>query len=90
MAFYTRWEAPNKHRFLCVGAPKELQENLREALSSSPPNLDDPFALHAMLIDQIIKLQDHAVWLLRNPVRQAERVSALHYHPTNTLRSLAP
>ncbi|KAH6894240.1 hypothetical protein B0T10DRAFT_479901 [Thelonectria olida] len=73
MAFFTRWEAPNKHRILCVDVPDGFRKGLKNALEMNPPKLVDPFALHTALIDEIVKLQDRSVWRLRNPVRSIEK-----------------
>ena len=74
MGFFTRWDHSGHCKVLCIDTPKELPSKLKEVLTKSPLDLKDPFAMHAPLIDQIVKLYDDSVWAIRDPIRKIEKV----------------
>lgn len=76
MGFFTCWDSLGCCRVLCIDTPQDLQSALETVLQK--PFLDprDPFAMHVPLIDQIVKLYDDSVWLIRDEVREIEEVSS--------------
>jgi hypothetical protein len=77
MGIFTRWDDGEKCKVLCVDTPYDLPEKLKAALEKrpTPPDFQDPFAMHADLLDQIIVYYDISVWRVRDPVRNIEKVS---------------
>ncbi|KAH0565181.1 hypothetical protein GP486_001427 [Trichoglossum hirsutum] len=73
MGIFTRWDRVGSCKVLCVDTPREMASGLEEALAGSTPDLKDPFAMHAPLIDQIVKLYDDSVWAIRHPIREIEK-----------------
>jgi hypothetical protein len=76
MGIFTCWDRSGGCKVLCIDTPKELPSKLKEVLVKSNLDLKDPFAMHAPLIDQIIKLYDDSVWAIRHPIRRIEKVSS--------------
>ena len=62
---------------IIVGAPDELRKCLEGFLLENPDSLNftNPFVMHVPLIDQVIKMYDTSVWLVRDLVRMIEKVS---------------
>ncbi|KAI9783530.1 MAG: hypothetical protein M1839_003700 [Geoglossum umbratile] len=75
MGFFTYWDHSSRCKVLCIDTPKDLPSRLMEVLEKSPPDRRDPFAMHAPLIDQIVRLYDDSVWAIRDPIRKIEKVS---------------
>ena len=75
MSFFTRW-FPGHCICFSVGTPDILQEGLEAVLSQKPDSLNfaNPFVMHVPLVDQIVKLYDKAVWLVRDLIRNEELV----------------
>lgn len=74
---FTRWDRSGASQVLCVDAPPDCSAGLLKALKTQTSGLDfrDPFAMHAILIDQIVTYSDISVWRIRDPVRTLEKVS---------------
>ena len=75
MGFFTHWDSLGHCRVLCIDTPTTLQFGLQTALNKLFPDPKDPFSMHVPLIDQVIKLYDRSIWLVRHPVRDIERVA---------------
>lgn len=80
MGFFTRWEAQDRCKMLCVDTTADFPERLLKAIqeqkeSGSPIDLKDPLALNRPLLDLVVALCDTSVWRARNPVRLIEKVS---------------
>ena len=79
MGFCTGWDMANESsRVLCIGTPRDFPSLLKDMLEKSSLEVSDPFAMHALLIDQIVKLHDDAVWAIRDPIREIEKASILN------------
>ena|SRR2546421_12903828 len=81
MGIFTRWD-DGECKVLCVDTPDDLPEKLMVALEKRPFALDfqDPFAMHADLLDQIIVYYDIAIWRVQNLVRKHEKVSVQRFY----------
>ncbi|KAF2632494.1 hypothetical protein BU25DRAFT_381962 [Macroventuria anomochaeta] len=74
MTFFSRWESGHC-MMLCVDTPDGFQEQLEQIMESEQGALDlnDPFALHMPLMDQIITSYDQSVWNIRDLIRRVEK-----------------
>ena len=83
MTILSRWDAPAKtHQILCIDTPEEFAGSLLAALRTSssqinPTYFQDPFSMHAQLLDLVVQLNDESVWAIRHPIREIEKVSSL-------------
>ncbi|KAL1595275.1 hypothetical protein SLS60_009965 [Paraconiothyrium brasiliense] len=78
--FFTWWNSSTTCRVLCIGAPQEMNTELKTLLvGPQPPSfeLQDPFAMLRPLFDEIIKLCDENTWRVAKSVRVIERVRRL-------------
>lgn len=88
MGFFTSWEKTIGEggvdkvilRVLCVDTPHDMPARLKQLLearhqSEGAIKIDDPLALHGVLLDRIVLLLDIAVWRIRDRVRDIEKVS---------------
>lgn len=75
MTFFGRWE-PGHCMVLCVDTPDCFREQMKHTMESERGALDlnDPFALHIPLMDQIITLYNQSVWSIRDLIRRMEKV----------------
>lgn len=73
MGFFTHWDHSGHCRILCIDTPENLPSDLQKALKGSPFKRSNPFAMHIPLLDQIVRLYDDSVWLVRHPVRDIEK-----------------
>jgi len=84
MTFLSRWDASQDlHQILCIDTPNEFPEKILQALredqglDSNPKSSNyssDPFSMHALLLDQVVELNDKSVWNIRHPIRDIEKV----------------
>lgn len=75
MGFFTTWISTGSQLVLCFKIPQVLHARLQMIfLSPSSPKLPDIYSLHAVIIDEIIKLFDRSVWSLRDVIRKIEVV----------------
>lgn len=76
MGFFTKWASPNSHIVLCFDIPQSLLASLTKAVSSSSMILDSAsiYSLHIIIIDEVLKLFDTAIWSIRDVIRKAELV----------------
>lgn len=70
--------------------PTPIAERLPSPLfgESDEIHVGDPFWIYAFLIEEVVRLQDQAVWATRNPVRAMEREPILATKPTPNYRQL--
>ena len=75
-AFFTTWLPTDHHVILCFDLPCAPQSRLQSALSSNPDTfcLNDPYSLHAIIVEEVLSLFDISVWSLRDSVRMVEKV----------------
>ncbi|KAI9856198.1 MAG: hypothetical protein M1813_009215 [Trichoglossum hirsutum] len=75
MGFITKWSPPNRNVVICFDAPRALQTRLEEVLSSDREKREvhDPYALHSVIVDEVLAIYDSSVWSLRDLVRSVEQ-----------------
>lgn len=75
LTFVTYWESGKVARLLCFDNPPQLQNAIEQSLREVP--IDDllahPFAFHALILEHVAELYDHAIWQFRDFVRDTER-----------------
>lgn len=76
LGFFTSWTPSCSTTFFCFDLPTGLQDSIKAALcrSGTELQLTDPFAVHTVLVDEIVALYDQALWSLREQVRNLEKV----------------
>ena len=83
--FFTTWQCRKASVILCFDLPRFLQESISKSIMSSRTAIraEDPFAVHATIVGEIVVLYDRAVWGWRDLVRGLEqnRVSPHDYDP---------
>jgi hypothetical protein len=76
LGFFTDWHPSGKVITLCFGLPDKLKKSIKKAVETNgigvPPV--DPFALHGVLIEEVVALFDEALWHWRDLVRDIEKV----------------
>jgi Mg2+ and Co2+ transporter CorA len=73
---FTRWLFSSKQIVLIIfDPPPPIIERLPSPLLDEPDDkhLEDPFWIYTPLIEEVVRLQDQAVWAIRNQVRAVER-----------------
>ncbi|KAK7419057.1 hypothetical protein QQX98_003559 [Neonectria punicea] len=73
---FTRWIASSQQTIVLVFDPvKPLRERFPSPILDNPDQdrLSDPFWIHARLLDDLVRLQDTAVWTIRTHIRTAEK-----------------
>lgn len=77
MGFFIRWTSSGILRILGVDTPDKILEGLQASMLDNRISISDiladPFAIFAPLLDEIVKLYDNSVWLVRHPVREIEQ-----------------
>lgn len=74
MTFVSRWEALGSGRILCIDTPEDFPSMLSTILGDTTVDLNDPFAMHIPLLQEIVRLNDKSVWAIRDPIREVEKV----------------
>lgn len=64
-----------KSTILCFDVPDDAIKGLQVTLSASAEQYGGPFGLHIPLLEELVKVYDHSVWLMSNKIRQIEKVS---------------
>lgn len=91
MTILSLWDAlANAHQILCIDTPDDFPHKLLKALSqpASPMTrnyLNDPFSMHAQLLDQVVQLNDESVWAIRHPIREIEKVLFRIFYMVNVM-----
>ena len=76
MAFFASWTPHKASILFCFDVPQALQAHLTETLLfSNDWNTTSIYSLHTVVIDGVSTLYDHAVWAVRDVVRNIEVVS---------------
>ena len=74
MSFHTRRNAESTI-VLCFDVPGPIQTRIEHALSDKRElDLRDIYALHAVILDEVVSLYETSVWALRDLVRTYEVV----------------
>ncbi|KAH9209899.1 hypothetical protein DL95DRAFT_308961, partial [Leptodontidium sp. 2 PMI_412] len=83
LGFFTSWTPSCSTTFFCFDLPTGLQDSIKAALcrSGTELQLTDPFAVHTVLVDEIVALYDQALWSLREQVRNLEKNRSLPENP---------
>jgi hypothetical protein len=76
LRFFTSWRPSNNSVILCFDLPPSLRQSLSTSLKDPvyQLRLEDPFAFHSLLIEEVIVLYDDAVWSWRDLIRDLEKV----------------
>jgi hypothetical protein len=76
LGFFTSWKPSNTSIVLCFDLPPSLKHSLSTFLMNPATrlHLDDPFAFHAVLTEEITAMYDKALWSWRDLVRDLEKV----------------
>ncbi|POR32280.1 Uncharacterized protein TPAR_07505 [Tolypocladium paradoxum] len=81
---FSRWYKTRRHTAVIIFDADKLRDDvdsdtLRDnftrylANSMDPKELQDPFWIYPRLIEEVVKLQDEAVWSIRDRVRETEK-----------------
>ncbi|KND93003.1 hypothetical protein TOPH_02380 [Tolypocladium ophioglossoides CBS 100239] len=81
---FSRWYKTRRHTAVIVFDPDKLRDdveadtlrdNFTRCLENSmdPKELEDPFWIYPRLVEEVVKLQDEAVWSIRDRVRETEQ-----------------
>lgn len=78
MTFLTRWDRSHNTVF-CIGANPSFESLLKESLDQMWTGLSsvNPWSMQVPLLEAIVALQDRSVWLVRDVVRNVEKVYSL-------------
>ena len=76
LGVFTTWLPANVAVILCFDFPSSVKDALSSSILKSTISLrlDDPFAVHVVLIEKLVALYDKALWSCRNLVRDMEKV----------------
>lgn len=66
---------------LCFDVPAKSQTAIETILSSHGTKLDTPYAVFALISDELLRLYDSSVWSIRNHISQWEAVRVIFYLP---------
>jgi hypothetical protein len=78
MTYLSIWQNSGRRQILCIDTPDYFAPRMQLALESKPLlSLQDPFAMHSPLLDEIVGVYDMAAWSLRHPIRDFEKVHFL-------------
>ena len=78
LGFFTDWHPSGKVIALCFGFPETLRDSIKKAVTTNGMKMPlvDPFALHTVLVEEVVALFDQALWHWRDLVRGIEKVRA--------------
>lgn len=81
MSFFSTWSG-RCNILICFDLPDGLRNSIETSLiqgSEHACDLSAPYSLHDLLLTDLTSLYDEQVWLVRNQIRNAEKVrSRLH------------
>jgi len=72
---FMSFSSDRRSTILCFDAPDDAITGLQVTLSASAEQHGGSFGLHLPLLEELVKLYDHSVWLMANEVRDREKVS---------------
>lgn len=75
IGFFTNWLSADQQVILCFDLPSTLQSRLQSTLPSNSENfsLNDPYSLHATIVEEVSATFNNSVWSLRDLVRMVEK-----------------
>jgi hypothetical protein len=78
MTFLTRWDEDHNTVF-CIGTDSFFEGLLQECLGRTGRELApaNPWSMQVPLLEAIVALQDRSVWLVRDVVRNVEKVYSI-------------
>jgi hypothetical protein len=74
MGFVTCWNASGHLTLLCFDVPAKSQSVIQSNFSSQTIDTADPYAMFAVVSDELLRLYDNSVWSIRNHISQWEAV----------------
>ncbi|KAH8811199.1 hypothetical protein F5884DRAFT_781458 [Xylogone sp. PMI_703] len=81
---FTLWiPIKRKTTMLIFDAPQPVRTKIPTPIfdSPDPAHLGDPFWMYPLLAEEVVNLQDEAVWTIRNHVRTMEKTAPTHSKP---------
>ena len=72
---FMSFSSDSRSTVICFNVPEDVIEGLQVTLSASAGQHGGPLGLHLPLLEEMVKLYDHSVWLMANNVREIEQVS---------------
>jgi hypothetical protein len=75
MGFITCWNALGHLTLLCFDVPTKSQSVIQSMFSLQSVDTADPYAVFAVVSDELLRLYDNSVWSIRNHISQWEAVS---------------
>jgi hypothetical protein len=76
LGFFTDWQTSGKVITFCFGLPDMMKDSIVKAVRTNGMRIPlvDPFALHTVLIEEVVALFDQELWRWRDLVRKIEKV----------------
>jgi hypothetical protein len=76
LSFFTDWHPSGRVIILCFGLPNMVKDSIVESVKTKGMRMPlvDPFALHTVLIEEVVALFDQELWRWRDLVRKIEKV----------------
>jgi hypothetical protein len=76
LSFFTDWHTSGTVITLCFGLPNMMKDSIMKAVKTNGMRIPfvDPFALHTVLVEEVVALFDQALWHWRDLVRRIEKV----------------
>jgi hypothetical protein len=72
---FTMWLPGGKNAVVSFETPPLLKPKIRAFLQKNQHLKHDPYWIHSAFLEEVVGLQDEAVWSVRNVVRTTELVS---------------
>ena len=84
MTFLTRWYKDHNTVF-CIGTDPSFERLLEENLGRMWRGLStaNPWSMQVVLLEAVVALQDRSVWLVRDVVRNVEKVYSIGRYPSS-------
>lgn len=79
MGFVTCWNASGHLTLLCFDVPAKSQSVIQSMFGSQSVDTADPYAVFAVISDELLQLYDNSVWSIRNHISQWEAVGIAFY-----------
>ena len=78
MDFFTRWTSHGRLETICFNTPASVKSQVQVTLlQRTDTSTDDCYAYIALLVNEVVKLYDQSVWLIRDHIRSVEQVSLI-------------
>jgi len=72
---FMSFSSDSRSTILCFDVPDDAITGLQVAMSASAEQFGGPFGLHIPLVEELVKVYDHSVWLMAKKIRKSEKVS---------------